>query len=236
LKSSGAKILILSNSGRRSEPNIERLTRLGLPATLYDDILSSGEVAHRMLRDRRLAGFSGLSRCLLLSSGGDRSIVDGLGLDLVDVDEADFILLSGSDVPKTPLADYEKLLKSACARGLPLLCANPDQTMITSEGLCPGPGHLARQYQDWGGQVTWVGKPYPAIYEFALSLFREIERRNVVAIGDSVEHDIVGAKQMGVASVLVQGGILAEASADLLPDIFADHGAAPDWIIPSLSW
>lgn len=70
------------------------------------------------------------------------------------------------------------------------------------------PGSLARVYAEAGGPVWLAGKPAPVIYEAAL---RELglPAHDVVAIGDSAEHDIAGAQRAGVASLFVAGGIHA---------------------------
>ena len=62
LHAAGKHILILSNSGKRAEDNRRRLVAMGLPAELYDGVLSSGEVAWQGLRDRKTALFARLGR------------------------------------------------------------------------------------------------------------------------------------------------------------------------------
>ncbi len=44
----------------------------------------------------------------------------------------------------------------------------------------------------WGLQVILLGKPAPIIYESAMQLLGLTDPREVVAIGDSLEHDIAG--------------------------------------------
>ena len=49
LKARGKTVVLLSNSGKRSAPNAERLRGLGFPETLYDLFVTSGEVAWHQL-------------------------------------------------------------------------------------------------------------------------------------------------------------------------------------------
>ena len=43
LHAAGKRVLVLSNSGKRAEDNLQRLVKMGLPAEIYDGVLSSGE-------------------------------------------------------------------------------------------------------------------------------------------------------------------------------------------------
>lgn len=55
----------------------------------------------------------------------------------------------------------------------------------------PAPGAIAALYEELGGKVTWVGKPYPRIYAEAARLIGN--PRPILCIGDSAEHDVAGA-------------------------------------------
>jgi hypothetical protein len=71
------------------------------------------------------------------------------------------------------------------------------------------PGTLARHYAARGGQVVLMGKPAPAIYEVALGMLG-LPADQVIAVGDSLEHDIGGAQAAGVDAMFVLGGIHRE--------------------------
>ena len=74
------------------------------------------------------------------------------------------------------------------------------------------PGALARYYQQschtgsGGGDVRVMGKPAPVIYEAAMRDLA-LEKGEVLAVGDSIEHDIAGAAAAGVDALFVAGGI-----------------------------
>ncbi len=102
-------------------------------------------------------------------------------------------------------------------RGVPTICANPDETMLTPTGNVFGAGAVALAYERLGGVVEWFGKPYPAIYQEALRRLGDIDPRRALAVGDSPAHDILGGAQAGVATCLVRTGIHeAESEAELL--------------------
>lgn len=235
LRAAGRRVVLLSNSGKRSAPNEARLLRLGFRPGSWDLFLSSGEVAWR-----RLAGqldspaLAPGTRCLLIARDGDTSATDGLPLRLADDGgEADVILLAGSEGDRYPLDHYRALLAPAAARGVPCLCTNPDRIMLTAVGPRFGAGQIAELYAGLGGPVTWIGKPYPEIYRVALEA---IGPGNPVAIGDSLEHDIAGARGAGIASALVRSGILADLDPAALEGAFAAEGATPDYLLPGFVW
>lgn len=70
-----------------------------------------------------------------------------------------------------------------------------------------GAGAIAKAYSDMGGRVTWFGKPHTGIYEFALSKLSNIPRNRILCIGDSLEHDVRGAKNFGCPVALVRTGL-----------------------------
>ena len=96
-------------------------------------------------------------------------------------------------------------------------------------------GAIARIYEELGGKVHWIGKPYREIYMLAISRWTNAEPGGIVCIGDSIEHDIKGAGDMGLASVLVRTGILATASEQELAELTRRHHAVPTYLLPCFS-
>ena len=243
----GKTVVVLTNSGKRVVPNVRRLARMGFDSDCYNAVVSSGEVTWSALDRREEAYFAGLGRrCLLFSQGGDRTVVDGLDLETVErVEDADFILLAGIDDSRSG-GFYENTIHYGSMRDLPLICANPDEIRITSKGLMPSCGAIARRYQSLGGeQVRFIGKPYADIYRYSLRIFGDIPAERIVAVGDSLQHDIVGATAMGLGSAFITGGIhkhdfpetaAAEQWQRRLRTLARTHNVVPDWVIPALAW
>ena len=238
LHDAGKKLVVLTNSGKRAAPNLDRLVAMGLPRETICGVTSSGEVAWSGLRDGAFAGGAGRKRKIaIIGRDGDDYGFGGLDVTFVATpDEADFLLMLGSDAPKTSLDDYAALLRGAAERGVPALCANPDIWMLTPSGLRPAPGAIARIYEEMGGDVRYVGKPFGAIYEGALGLCDGVPKSRMVAVGDSVEHDIRGACEFGIASVLVRTGVLADTSDGQLTAMFAVERAWPTYLLPQFRW
>ena len=235
LRDAGKKVVLLSNSGRRNAVNAARLSQYSLGEAEYDLLLTSGEVAWTLLRAGDLPSVRNARRSLLISRDNDRSIVDGLDLVLASgVDDADFVLLSGSEGERRPMAEYEALLAPAAKAGLPMICCNPDDVMLTETGAGFGSGRIAAAYADLGGAVTTIGKPDPAIYEAVFAQLRNPPWRNVIGIGDSLRHDVAGARAAGAASALVTTGIARDWRPDVDPP--GRNAAEADFVLPGFLW
>ncbi len=210
LREAGRRVVLLSNSGRRRAHSLRHLAALGIGPELYDEVVTSGEVAWRLLRERRLEPFRTLGRrCLLFTRFGDLEVVAGLDLELVDDPAAaDFIFLSGVDSPKRTLDDYRPVLEVAARRRLWMVCANPDRVAPQGERLIMAPGTVAALYERLGGRVVYTGKPHPPIYAMAQEALA-VPPAATVAVGDSFEHDVVGARRAGLDVLFVLAGIHA---------------------------
>ena len=81
--------------------------------------------------------------------------------------EAEGIVCCG---PFDPFADPEvnrPEFEAAIARGLPLLCANPDIVVDRGHTREWCAGALAELYVEMGGEALWFGKPHAPIYALA---------------------------------------------------------------------
>lgn len=230
LAASGKPVILLSNSGKRSEPNAARLTRLGFRREDFRLVLSSGEAAWRHLSHR---AYPAGTKVWLHARDGDTSAIDGLGLSLTDTPaEAAFLLLAGSQADSLTLDDYRALLSPATDK-VPMLCTNPDLEMLTPQGPRPGAGRIATLYAELGGKVEWIGKPHPLIYHEAARLLPGIPADRILCIGDSPAHDIAGGHRAGHKTCLVRTGLHAGASdADLPALCLSEAGVLPDHILP----
>jgi ribonucleotide monophosphatase NagD (HAD superfamily) len=101
------------------------------------------------------------------------------------------------------------------ARGLVMLCANPDIVVERGGKLIPCAGAIAAAYEAIGGRTFYTGKPHRPIYEAALgraARIRGVERidaSRVLAIGDAIRTDVAGAASVGADSLFIARGIHA---------------------------
>jgi len=208
LRAAGKRIVVLSNSGKREADNLALMGRMGFDVTLLDRFVSAGEEARRAIEARADAFHRALGRrCFAFTRGGDRALLEGIGLDLVDrIEDADFLAVVGNDSPRRAVGDYEAELVEGMERHLPMVCANPDTARLTPQGIIEAQGVLALRYEALGGQVFYHGKPYPAIYASCLAALGCAPGK-VVTVGDSVDHDVLGASRAMLAAALIPGGV-----------------------------
>ena len=237
LQQAKKKVILLSNSAKRAEKNYQRMEQLGLKRELFQAVVTSGEVGHYLFtRGLSELGLKEGAQCWVMARDEDRSPLVGSTLQEVLVpEEAEVLILSGSQGEIEPWESAIEKLKLPLSRGLPCVCLNPDKWMLTPHGLAYGAGKIAEYYESEGGQVMWIGKPYEEMYKFAK---REhlFDKGSAIAIGDSIEHDIQGAKMFGIEGAWVREGILREASDQEIHAEIEKHEAVPSFQMKSFHW
>ncbi|HEY9539195.1 MAG TPA: HAD hydrolase-like protein, partial [Kiloniellaceae bacterium] len=86
--------------------------------------------------------------------------------------------------------------------------------------------------------------PHPPIYRHVLQSLAPLPPARVLAVGDSLAHDVAGAKGVGLAAALVVEGIHQEelgdpddaAFAGRLATLEGREGAKPDYLLRHLAW
>ncbi|MEO1193729.1 MAG: TIGR01459 family HAD-type hydrolase [Pseudomonadota bacterium] len=216
LRQAGKRVVLLSNAPRRVPVVRERNAAIGLDNSLIDGLMTSGEAAWQHLDSRPDAFYQSLGkRCLHIGGARDISARDGLDYDFVSsVEEADFLFNTGSSHEDGRPSIDEGPLDRAAARGLPMVCANPDKVVIVGGRREECAGAIAERYEQRGGTVRYHGKPHAGVYEPVLEMLG-VEKERCLAVGDSFATDIRGAASIGVDSLFVVDGIHRE---ELDPD------------------
>jgi len=220
----GGKVILITNAPRPKADVVEQLDRFAVPRAAYDDVITSGDAARHVLAAR-----PGVK---LYHVGPDRDlpIYFGLKVEFSDEDDCELVSCTGlfDDEHETP-DDYQESFAAWRARGVPMLCVNPDIVVERGDRLIWCAGALAERYREQNGETIVVGKPYAPIYETALARLAEIAggampKSSVLAIGDSIDTDIRGAVGYGIDVVFITGGIHATVLGDReSPDIAAVH-------------
>ncbi len=213
-REAGGTVILVTNSPRTSTGVAKQLTQIGVPAEAYDAIVTSGDVTQTLMHDHARG------KVFHVGPGRDLSIFAGGGVERVALEEANAVLCTGlvHDDVETP-DDYKEQLARFKQMGLPMICANPDKIVRNGNRLLYCAGALAERYADIGGTVLMAGKPYAPIYELALKTAArirgaQVEKSQVLAIGDGPETDIRGAADFGFDALLIADGVL-DASAGL---------------------
>lgn len=212
-------VALITNAPRTEEAVQQQLTRLGLPPEAYDFIATSGEAGiEALLAVGEPVGFIG--------TAGDRAVFEGRGVRIADDGRFTELACTGIREGEADPRDYQNELEKLVDRDVLLHCLNPDR--IVMRGGIPEAcaGALADLYQMLGGRVTWYGKPFPAIYDHALHRAGNPPKGEVLAVGDGLQTDVLGAARMGFDTVFVTGGINEGAP---LPDDFAEQNELGEW-------
>jgi HAD superfamily hydrolase (TIGR01459 family) len=215
--SDGRQIIFITNAPRTADAVARQLDRLGLPR-LWDGIATSGEAGIACLQDAGPVGFIG--------TASDRADLEGRGVQIADGNDFSELACAGLDERRRQVADYEEEIASLAGRDVLMHCLNPDHVVIRGGVAEPCAGAIADRYEELGGRVEYYGKPYPAIYRHAMQLAGDPPPADVLAIGDGLNTDILGAARMGYDCVYVTGGI---SGGDGIPSGFARNNGLGDW-------
>lgn len=204
----GVKVVLITNSPRPSPGVISQLKMIGVADTAYDRIVTSGDVTRGLIAE-------GPKDVFFLGPERDLSLLDGTGARSVAAEDAGAIVCTGffDDEIETP-EDYHDMLVAFQARGVPLICANPDLVVERGSRIIPCAGAVAAYYEQLGGETRIAGKPHRPIYDAAMGAAGEahggaIDPARVLAIGDGMPTDVRGALDAGYDLLYVSGGIHA---------------------------
>lgn len=238
-RANGGTVILLTNSPRSSMGVARQLAELGMADGAADAIVTSGDVTQDLMRQH------GQGRVYHLGPSRDLSLFEGQDVARVSLDEAKAVLCTGlfHDDRETP-ADYVALLADMKARGLAMICANPDKVVRKGSRLLYCAGALAEAYAAIGGEVLMAGKPFTPIYNLALDVASRVAGRNftaadALALGDGPETDIRGAGDFGIPAVLIADGVndLSHGLEALQAKVAAAVPAARILLtLPALSW
>lgn len=230
------KVVLLSNAPRPAKDLEGQFARFGVPTDCYDAIVTSGEAARDDLAKRTR---NGRLKMLHLGPERDRGVFEGLDIECVDAEHAEIVLCTGlfQDDVETP-DDYVDSLAELKARGLTMICANPDLLVQRGGELVYCAGALAGAYEEIGGNVVYYGKPHRPIYDVALAAAGNPKRP--LAVGDGLITDIRGANQAGLDAVFIADGVHGEDvepfTAEHLRDLFRTEDVSAMAAMRALVW
>ena len=248
LKKAGKSIALLSNAPFRVEVVVKVITQIGVPDDLYDNVLSSGEVAWNAIADRSNNSFKSLGkRVVFIGNERHRSMLENPNIEEVkSIKYADFILCTGPRKKSDTIKDYFSELSEAANLSLPMICANPDREVMRGQQREICAGAIAAYYEtQHKGAVYWYGKPFRPIFDEMIKLLSHPQRKKVLMIGDGILTDVAGAKGADIDSLFLCGGIHADAigvdkagevKETSLVELLRKYGQAPNFAATHLTW
>lgn len=215
-RKTGGKVVLLTNAPRHRANVQEHLESMNLPADSWDTIASSGDSA----RASMFRGAVG-EKVYYIGSGADQTFFDPISIvkdpvtiQRVPLNQAEGIVCIGPFDPHADPAVMRPEFLLAKQKRLKMLCANPD-IVVDRGGVrewCAGA--LAALYTEMGGEVVYVGKPHPAIYDLArlrlTDLGVNISDSRILCIGDGIATDIKGAMGEDMDTLFISGGLAAK--------------------------
>jgi len=215
-RAGGGAVVLVTNAPRHRAAVERQLDGMGVPRDCWDTIATSGDSA-------RFAMFSGAvgEKVYYIGTDFDLTFFDPLHLvkdpvtiTRVPLEQAEGIVCTGPEDPHADPAVNRPVFLAAKARGLKLLCANPDIVVDRGETREWCAGALAKLYTEMGGESLYFGKPWPPIYDLARARLAEIGRAvpdaQILCIGDGISTDVKGAMGEDLDALFLSGGLAAE--------------------------
>ncbi len=214
-RKSGGRVILVTNSPRPRAGVAKQLIHFEVPQDAYDAIATSGDSA----RSAMYRGVVG-ERVWHYGPVTDSRFFDPLEIlenpveiTRVPLEEATGIVCTGPFDASADPDTWRPELEQALARGLKLLCANPDIVVDRGEIREWCAGAVAKLYTEMGGESLYFGKPHPPIYDLARrrlhKLGTAIPDDRILAIGDGILTDIKGAIGEDIDSLFISGGLAA---------------------------
>ncbi len=200
--SSRAGVVFATNNASRTPADVAgQLRGLGVPARA-DDVVTSSQAG--AARCRELVGPG--ATVLAVGGPGVRAALESVGLVATAHAAPEVVAVLQGYGPEVTARDLGEA-SHAVRAGAIWVATNRDATLPTERGLVPGNGTLVDAVAlATGAQPVVVGKPEAPLYDLAVVRLG-VPSTEVVAVGDRLDTDIVGAAAAGLDSLWVLTGV-----------------------------
>jgi 4-nitrophenyl phosphatase len=218
LRADGRQFACLSNSTLSPTSISQRLCRMGIdigPAHIY----SAAAAAADYVLDR----YAPRPRIYNLATEGIEEMLEGHVHWVESPHEPCHAVIAGAPANVFATEDRQRIALLLLRAGADLVGICPDRVFPSPRGVEFGVGaHCAMLSYAANVKPIFCGKPQPIFFQ-KLCRKLNVDPRNCVLIGDNVESDILGAKAVGMRTILTLTGVtrredLARLSPDLRPD------------------
>jgi len=222
------RYVLISNAPRPSKSVKKYLLNLNMDEVFLKNIFTSGEAALQSLK-KNIYG----EKFCHLGPKRDYDLFYEFKKNMSSLEDCNFILCTGLFDNEQSLDFYRVLLEKYTS--LKMICTNPD--LIVHRGskkeFCAG--SVASVFEQLGGKVIYFGKPYKEIYNFCLK-----KNEKVLAIGDNIRTDIIGANNMKFDSLFITNGIhrddFLNSTVEKYDKILEKYKANTNYYQNKLSW
>ncbi|WP_245155220.1 HAD-IIA family hydrolase [Nocardioides sp. 1609] len=199
VRTGGMRLAFITNNAARPPSTVaDHLTSLGVRAEV-GDVVTSAQAAARVLLDR--LGPDG--RVVLLGGEGLQVALTEAGLSIVGPDDDADAVVTGYG-PQVVWADIMRA-SVRIRDGLWWVASNTDLSIPTPYGVAPGHGVLVDTIRRFAGVDPEVaGKPARPLLDETV---RRVGGERPLMVGDRLDTDIEGARNVGIDSLLVLTGV-----------------------------
>lgn len=240
IKSQGKTFRLLTNDASRSQiQQMQSLHALGLRNIELHEIITSGMMARQFLEQKIRYGkiaFLGTDNSAeyILQSGLEHIPVRDVDLDNID-DITAFVFLDDEGFDWN--TDINKTVNLLRKKTMPVVLANSDKYYpVNKNDVAVATGGLAKLVESMlNKKFIHFGKPdsqmFMYAYETLIDELGEINKQDILMVGDTLETDILGGNKFGVKTLLVLSGNTRE---DHVTSKIQSSGIIPDYIARSI--
>lgn len=240
IKKEGKTFRLLTNDASRSQSQqMESLASLGLPGIELHEIVTSGMMAKQFLEQKinegRIAylGTENSAEYILQSGLQHVAVSD---VDLEDIDDISaFVFLDDEGFDWN--TDINKTVNLLRKKTMPVILANSDRFYpVSRNDVAVATGGIAKLVESMlHKKFIHFGKPdsqmFMYAYEGLIDELGEIDKSDILMVGDTLETDILGGNKFGVKTMLVLSGNTREDRVDLN---ISSTGIIPDFVCRSV--
>jgi len=228
LRRGGKRVIFISNNSTKSrEEYIAKFTRLGVPVTANDLVLSTYATARYVANEKPRA------KVYMVGALGLRDEIELAGLELVDDPfQAEYVIVGSVFNGKGQLTPENGERITGALRALyhanaKFVATNPDRIFPAKDGVVPGTGAVigSLSYMVDRQPDAVIGKPSPYIVKIALNRL-ELAGKDCAIIGD-MDTDMLAGQGIGMTTIFVRSGAMTEEKLNSL-------GISPDFAFDSV--
>ncbi|GGR52684.1 HAD superfamily hydrolase (TIGR01450 family) [Nocardioides luteus] len=198
-REAGLRLAFITNNAARPPQKVAANIRdLEIEATA-EDVVTSAQAAARVLAERLEPG----AKVVNLGAAGLSEPLEAAGLVPVAVDEDAEAIVTGYN----PELLWKDILRAAVRikDGLFWVASNTDMTFPAAYGIAPGHGVLVDTLRRFANvEPVVAGKPSKPLLEETI---RRTGAEHPLMVGDRLDTDIEGGRNMGIDTLLVLTGV-----------------------------